>query len=89
MAKSPNKTPGKSVKPSASKTPPAHKRGSGVGEAPMAEFKAQKAAAVAIAEAQDLWTPHRPERNWDKFEGGKKFRVASNYEPAGDQPTWA
>ena len=61
-------------------------RGQGVGEAPMAEFKAQKAAAVAIAEAQDLWTPHRPERNWDKFEGGKKFRVASSYEPAGDQP---
>ncbi|MEQ1785034.1 MAG: DEAD/DEAH box helicase family protein, partial [Hyphomonadaceae bacterium] len=52
----------------------------------MAEFKAQKMAAVAIAEAQDLWTPHRPERNWDKFEGGRKFRVASDYEPAGDQP---
>ena len=52
----------------------------------MAEFKAQKKTAVAIAEAQDLWTPHRPERNWDKFEGGRKFRVASGYEPAGDQP---
>ena len=52
----------------------------------MAEFKAQKAAAVAVAEAQDLWTPHRPERTWDKFEGGRKFRVASSYEPAGDQP---
>jgi excinuclease ABC subunit B len=90
MAKSPSRAPaksaGKSGKPSASKAAPAHKRGQGVSEAPMAEFKAQKAAAVAIAEAQDLWTPHRPERNWDKFEGGRKFRVASDYEPAGDQP---
>jgi len=87
MAKTPSKSPAKSGgKPSASKTPPAHKRGSGVGEAPMAEFKAQKAAAVAIAEATDLWTPHRPERNWEKFEGGRRFRVASDYEPAGDQP---
>ena len=70
------KPPSKSTKATASRTAPAHKRGQGVGEAPMAEFKAQKKNAVAIAEAQDLWTPHRPERNWDKFEGGRKFRVA-------------
>ncbi len=32
------------------------------------------------------WTPHRPERSWNKFDGGRTFRVASDYEPAGDQP---
>ncbi len=90
MAKTPtrssSRTSGKAAKPTASGSAPAHKRGSGVGEAPMAEFKAQQKTAVAIAEAANVWTPHRPERNWDKFEGGRKFRVASNYEPAGDQP---
>ncbi|MFN3229778.1 MAG: excinuclease ABC subunit UvrB [Asticcacaulis sp.] len=32
-----------------------------------------------------LWTPHRPTRP-DKAEGGKRFRLVSAYEPAGDQP---
>ncbi|MGE3150957.1 MAG: excinuclease ABC subunit UvrB [Pseudorhodoplanes sp.] len=32
------------------------------------------------------WTPHRPERTWEKSEGGKRFKVVSEYEPAGDQP---
>src|SRR5579875_3230633 len=31
------------------------------------------------------WTPHRPPRP-DKSEGGRKFRVVSEYEPKGDQP---
>ena len=31
------------------------------------------------------WVPHRPERP-AKSEGGKKFRLQSAYEPAGDQP---
>ena len=31
--------------------------------------------------------PHRPERGWEKLEGGKKFKIVSDYEPAGDQPT--
>ena len=31
------------------------------------------------------WTPHRPPRP-DKSEGGRKFRVVSEYEPEGDQP---
>jgi excinuclease ABC subunit B len=82
MAKSPSGT----RKPAASKTPPAHKRGQGVAEGPQAAFKAQIKDAVAVAESQPLWTPHRPERTWEKFEGGRKFRVASDYEPAGDQP---
>ncbi|AZS20337.1 MULTISPECIES: excinuclease ABC subunit UvrB [unclassified Caulobacter] len=33
-----------------------------------------------------LWTPHRPSRP-DKSEGGKKFKLVSDYQPAGDQPT--
>ncbi|MDP3738325.1 MAG: excinuclease ABC subunit UvrB [Hyphomonadaceae bacterium] len=90
MAKSPSAKapfgPGKGGKPSASKTPPAHKRGQGVAEGPQAAFKAQIKDAVAVAESAQIWTPHRPERTWNKFEGGRRFRVASDYEPAGDQP---
>ncbi|OCJ12811.1 excinuclease ABC subunit B [Rhizobium sp. AC27/96] len=33
-----------------------------------------------------LWTPHRPARP-AKSEGGIQIRMASDYEPAGDQPT--
>src|SRR5579871_383503 len=36
--------------------------------------------------APALWTPHRPVRP-DKLEGGKRFKLVSDYEPAGDQPT--
>ncbi|WP_436151978.1 excinuclease ABC subunit UvrB [Bosea sp. LjRoot90] len=32
------------------------------------------------------WTPHRPERP-EKSEGGVRFRMQSDFEPAGDQPT--
>jgi excinuclease ABC subunit B len=32
------------------------------------------------------WAPHRPHRP-EKSEGGRRFRVASEFEPAGDQPT--
>ena len=31
------------------------------------------------------WTPHRPERP-EKSEGGRRFRVVSEFEPEGDQP---
>ena len=33
-----------------------------------------------------VWTPHRPARP-EKWEGGIRFDFASDYEPAGDQPT--
>ncbi|MBB6179438.1 excinuclease ABC subunit UvrB [Pseudorhizobium flavum] len=33
-----------------------------------------------------LWTPHRPARP-EKSEGGIAIRMASDYQPAGDQPT--
>ena len=36
--------------------------------------------------APALWTPHRPSRP-AKSEGGKRFKLVSDYEPAGDQPT--
>src|SRR5215467_12846895 len=32
------------------------------------------------------FVPHRPERP-DKSEGGKRFKIVSDYKPAGDQPT--
>jgi excinuclease ABC subunit B len=35
--------------------------------------------------APALWTPHRPARP-DKSEGGRRFELVSDYEPAGDQP---
>jgi excinuclease ABC subunit B len=41
---------------------------------------------VAAETLPMLWTPHRPVRP-PKSEGGKRFRVVSDYEPAGDQPT--
>jgi excinuclease ABC subunit B len=45
---------------------------------------------VSAAFVQDFaptrWTPHRPARP-DKAEGGKRFKLVSDYSPAGDQPT--
>ena len=31
------------------------------------------------------WTPHRPPRP-EKSEGGRKFKIVSEFEPKGDQP---
>src|SRR5580698_6770579 len=54
-----------------------------------------KAPAAGVGEAPahfihdtppTLWTPHRPARP-EKSEGGKRFEIVSDYEPAGDQPT--
>ncbi|MDB5430691.1 MAG: uvrB [Caulobacter sp.] len=33
-----------------------------------------------------LWAPHRPVRP-PKLDGGKRFKLVADYEPAGDQPT--
>ncbi len=35
--------------------------------------------------AMAMWRPHRPTRP-EKSEGGRRFQVVSDYEPAGDQP---
>ena len=36
-------------------------------------------------ETGQVFVPHRPARP-DKAEGGKPFRIVSDYQPAGDQP---
>jgi len=38
-----------------------------------------------VAASPPIWAPHRPARP-EKSEGGRKFKLVSNYEPAGDQP---
>jgi len=63
-----------------------------VKEAPATPFvmdQAAKKAAMEIASrAPDKdWTPHKPERNWVGLDAGAPFKVASEYEPSGDQVT--
>ncbi|WNO54329.1 excinuclease ABC subunit UvrB [Stakelama saccharophila] len=41
---------------------------------------------LAEPETGQAFVPHRPQRP-EKAEGGKKFRLVSDYQPAGDQPT--
>ena len=40
----------------------------------------------AEPETTSAFVPHKPARP-EKAEGGKKFKIVSDYEPAGDQPT--
>src|SRR5687768_12236373 len=42
--------------------------------------------SLAEPDTGESFVPHRPARP-DKSEGGKRFVLASDYEPAGDQPT--
>ncbi|MEO9971518.1 MAG: excinuclease ABC subunit UvrB [Hyphomonadaceae bacterium] len=42
-------------------------------------------AAGALPSAN--WTPHRPDRNWVGLDASAPFKVASEYEPSGDQVT--
>ncbi len=48
---------------------------------------AEASAAFVFDNAAQVWTPHRPARAWEKLEGGRRFKLVSEYEPAGDQPT--
>jgi excinuclease ABC subunit B len=41
---------------------------------------------LAEPETNDSFVPHKPHRP-DKSEGGKRFALVSDYQPAGDQPT--
>ena len=59
----------------------------GVSEAPSVFSLDGFARDAAGALPSDNWTPHRPDRDWVKLEGGKRFKVHSDYEPAGDQRT--
>jgi excinuclease ABC subunit B len=52
----------------------------------VAEVSARFVRDVAPDIAPALWTPHRPARP-EKSEGGRRFRIVADYEPAGDQPT--
>ena len=45
------------------------------------------APSAVFENSSAAWTPHRPERTWERIEGGKRFHLVSDYEPAGDQPT--
>ena len=44
-------------------------------------------ASAVFDAAATAWTPHRPQRAWEKLEGGRRFKLVSEYQPAGDQPT--
>ncbi|MAB69692.1 MAG: excinuclease ABC subunit B [Oceanicaulis sp.] len=60
----------------------------GVEDMAQADFVMDKPVSGSIRDPLSLpanWTPHRPDRP-DKSEGGQKFRMVSDYEPAGDQP---
>jgi excinuclease ABC subunit B len=47
---------------------------------------AELAGPVGGADNQTTFTPHRPARP-EKSEGGRRFKLVSEYTPAGDQPT--
>ena len=60
----------------------------GVEDMAQADFVMDKPVQGSIKDPLSLpanWTPHRPDRP-DKSEGGQKFQMVSEYEPAGDQP---
>ena len=42
-------------------------------------------ASATFLSNQKAWVPHRPSRP-DKMDGGKRFRLVSEFEPKGDQP---
>ncbi|MEL7130372.1 MAG: excinuclease ABC subunit UvrB [Pseudomonadota bacterium] len=57
-----------------------------VSEAP-ATFTHGAARDAISGLPSSTWTPHRPDRNWVGFDAGNPFKVASAYEPSGDQVT--
>ena len=44
-----------------------------------------KTAQNSVQPISSMWQPHRPAKP-EKFEGGKTFRLVSEFEPKGDQP---
>lgn len=58
-------------------------RNRGFSEAPATQFIMDGAVEVLTPVE---WTPHRPDRDWEKSEGGVQFKLHSKYQPAGDQP---
>ena len=45
----------------------------------------QEMADLGVQEAPSIWIPHRPARP-EKSEGGRRFKLVSEFEPKGDQP---
>jgi excinuclease ABC subunit B len=56
-------------------------------EAPSVFAGAGFAMDAVGALPSDNWTPHRPDRDWVTVDASRPLRVASEYEPAGDQAT--
>jgi len=56
-------------------------------EAPSVFAGAGFAMDAVGALPSDNWTPHRPDRDWVSVDASRPLRVASEYEPAGDQVT--
>src|SRR4029079_4446376 len=52
----------------------------------MEQMAIQIRTSLAEPETGETYGPHCPARP-DKAEGGKKFKLVSDYQPAGDQPT--
>ncbi len=61
---------------------------SGVSDIGQADFVLDTGLPALAPTSAELaaWSPHRPERDWEKSEGGIAFRVESPFEPKGDQP---
>src|SRR6201986_339254 len=69
----------------AAKSPAAVEAGPSLAEAAHMD-PADLAPPLAAMTAGGTFVPHRPARP-EKSEGGKKFKLVSEYKPAGDQPT--
>src|SRR5271165_71178 len=65
--------------------PDSHPRGLSGATATIESLKALLELGDPNIRNRPPWTPHRPPRP-DKSEGGRRFRVVSEYEPKGDQP---
>ena len=65
--------------------PDNHPRGLSGATATIESLKALLELGDPNIRNRPAWTPHRPPRP-DKSEGGRAFRIVSDYEPKGDQP---
>src|SRR6202453_2620562 len=65
--------------------PESHPRGLTGAAATADSLKALLEEGAPNTRNRPPWTPHRPPRP-DKSEGGRRFRVVSEFEPEGDQP---
>ncbi|MGD1036902.1 MAG: DEAD/DEAH box helicase family protein, partial [Roseiarcus sp.] len=62
-----------------------HPRGMSGAAATVESLKALLELGDPNIRDRPTWTPHRPERP-EKSEGGRRFRIVSEFEPEGDQP---